>query len=98
MPRKLRSVGPDEVPKPRRHKKTMIQAAEDGDDVALYEALRIRLVEAINDARTPSHAIAPLSRALAQATDAIDRLVMQREVDARTEAVAGDESWDAGAI
>jgi hypothetical protein len=55
-------------------------------------------VESLNDARTPAHAIAPLARALAQTTEQIDRLVRQREADASTEVVAGDERWDAGAI
>src|SRR6516164_3998191 len=97
MPRKLRAVEPDElVPKPRR-RKTMTEAAADGDDLALFEALRTRLVESLNDARTPAHAVAPLARALAQTTEQIDRLVRQR-ADASTEAEPGDEAWDSSAI
>jgi hypothetical protein len=98
MTRKLRAIDPGEVvPKPPR-RKTMTEAAATGDDLALFEALRTRLVESLNDARTPAHAVAPLARTLAQTTEQIDRLVRQQEADASTEAVAGDEAWDSSAI
>jgi hypothetical protein len=100
MPRKLRSVAPGEAPPKPRRRKTMTEAAESNDDLALYEALRKRLVEAINDARTPAHAMAPLARQVAQTSEAIDRLIRRREADTEAgEAVARrDEPWDESVI
>jgi hypothetical protein len=98
MPRKLTPVGPDEVPKPQR-KKTLIEAAESGDDVALCMALRTRLVEAINDTGTPRHALAALSRQVSLLTEQLDRLEQKRQngIEAALAAPV-DERWDGGAI
>jgi hypothetical protein len=76
----------------------MSEAAESGDNLALYEALRTRLVEALNDPRTPQHALAPLARQVSQTTEAIDRLLARAEAEADDEPAPTDESWDAGAI
>jgi hypothetical protein len=97
--KRLRSVGPDEVPKPqpKKAKKSMVQAAADGDEVALLEAMRDRLVVALNSSATPAHTLAPLARQVAQLNENIDRLV--RRIAADNEApMAGDEPWDPSAI
>jgi hypothetical protein len=91
--KRLRAVQPDEVAKPKR-KKTMAEAANDGDNLALYLALRSKLVEALNDARTPQHALAPIARQIAQCTESIDRLQLKAEIEEEEEQVpTGDEPW-----
>jgi hypothetical protein len=95
--KRLRSVGPDGAPKPQRPK-SLIEAAETGDNVALCKALRSRLVEAIRDHRTRAHALAPLARQVGHLTEQLDRFEQKRQNEATDAQAPGDESWDQGAI
>jgi hypothetical protein len=91
---RLRPVAPG---KKAPRKKTMIEAIDTRDDVALIEALRARLVAALSSSSAPEHTLAPLARQVAQLTETLDLLVRRREADA-SEAPPADDSWDADAI
>jgi len=81
----LRAVTPDDSAQPM---KSLSQAADEGSQLELLVAMRARVARAVEDPKTPAHALAPLTRRL---------LEIAREIDAAESRRGGDEIGTAAA-
>jgi hypothetical protein len=93
--KRLRPVGPNEK---APTKKSMLEAINTRDDIALHETLRERLVVEMSSTSVPPHVMAPIARQIAQLTERLDELVRRREAEAEAKVSEADEKWDADAI
>lgn len=93
--RRLRSVPPDEKPKPaRKRKKSITQAAANGTVREQLVALRDRVAKAVEDPNCPPRDLAALSRRLMEITKEIESIDAQEEEGDGGEATP-DEAWTA---
>lgn len=90
----LRVAAPDEVPAQR---KTIVEAAESNDSLALLVAMRRRLASAVQDEDTPARDLASLSRRLIEVDKSIESRRVQERQEAEGDEVA-DGEFDAEAI
>jgi len=91
----LRVAGPGDAPIPPR---TIEEAAEAGDQLALLEALRRRLAVACQDEKTPPRDLAALSRRLIEVDRDIKALRMREAEEAADARTSRSDAFDASAI
>jgi hypothetical protein len=95
-PRKphIRAVGDDETPPEPPKRKTITEAATDGDYRGMLEGLRSRIAQQVESPNCPSRDLAALSRRLIEIAKELEALdaagVGDRSVVADTE----DDAWD----
>lgn len=98
MARRLRAVTAADIPAPGKPL-TLVEAAEQGNDLAELRAMRLRIARAIADPDTPARDLSSLSRRqieIGREIRALDALARQ-EADGADAAVA-DEDLDAAAL
>lgn len=93
MARVLRSVAPGE-PVPKR--KSVAEAAQSGDRLALLVAMRDRIAKTLSE-DCPPRDLASLSRRLQEIAKDIDQLELSGGVGSVV-AETGDESFDASSV
>jgi hypothetical protein len=94
VPRRLRAVETGEKPR----NLTVTQAAKDGSHRELLQALRSRVVAAVQSPNCPPVALAALSRQLVLLSKELERVDARAEDDDIAAAAAvPDEAWD-GAV
>lgn len=97
-PRKLRAVGPNDVPPAPKVPLTIEAAAAAGDRLDELKAMRLRLAKAMDDAGTPPRDLSSLSRRQIEIGREIESIEKAAEEEARERDATPDEEWDASAI
>lgn len=93
--RRLRSVPPDEKPKPaRKRKKSITEAAATGTVREQLAALRDRVAKTVEDPNCPPRDLAALSRRLMEITKEIAAIDAQAREEGDGD-VTPDEAWEA---
>lgn len=95
----LRAVGADEKPPPVAVK-TVLEAAEGGNQLELLVSMRNRVAKTVQDPNCPPRDLAALTRRLqeiAREIEAIEAKAKQ-EADEDGDSQTPDEAWDAEAI
>ncbi|MBF6213765.1 hypothetical protein IU487_22365 [Nocardia puris] len=92
---KLRAVGEDELPPER---KSITEAAADGDHLAMLQALRTRIAQQVESPNCPSRDLAALSRRLIEIAKEIEAIELAEGEDRSVVANTDDEDWDESAI
>lgn len=98
MARTLRAVTPDEKPVKPAQPKTVTQAADSGTPRELLCALRTRIAKQVEDVNCPPRDLASLSRRLLEIAKEIEALDAAASQEAREDAEADDEAFDAAAL
>lgn len=97
--RKLRAVEADEKPPAQKVIKSIIEAAEDGDQLELLYAMRTRVAKAVQDPNCPPRDLAALTRRLQEIGKEIEAIEAKRKQEAAEDgSVTPDEAWDEEAI
>lgn len=86
----LRTVGADEVRKPR----SILESAEAGDRLDELRAMRRRIASAMDDPNTPARDLAALSRRQLEIGREIEAIVVADDEDHSVIASTGDEAFD----
>lgn len=94
--KRLRAVSQDEPAPPKR--KTISQAAADGDHRELLVALRARVAKAVENPETPARDLAALTRRLQEIAKEIAQIDLAESEEKSVVANSDDEDWDASAI
>lgn len=96
----LRAVGADEKPTRAVVVKTVLEAAEGGNQLELLVSMRNRVAKTVQDPNCPPRDLAALTRRLqeiAREIEAIEAKAKQ-EADEDGDSRTPDEAWDAEAI
>lgn len=99
MARRLRAVTAEDMPPtPPAKPLTLVEAAEQGDDIAELKAMRLRIARALADADTPARDLASLSRRqieIGREIRALEALAQEGHGD---DEPAEDEALDPAAV
>lgn len=94
----LRAVKPGEKPAKAEKAKSLVEAAEAGDERAMLVALRSNLAKTISAAETPPRDKASLSIRLMQINESIAAIDARAAEEERGDDEAVDETFDAEAL
>lgn len=100
MAARLRAVTPEDVAPPApKPPLTLVQAAEQGDDIAELKAMRLRIARALADPDTPARDLASLSRRQIEIGREIRALVaLAQQEGSDGDGPAEDEALDPAAV
>lgn len=95
----LRAVGADEKPPTKKKIRTIIEAAEEGDQRELLVAMRRRVAATVQDPNCPPRDLAALSRRLQEISREIEAIDVKVRQEADEDGSSTpDEEWDEEAI
>lgn len=94
---RLRAVGPDDSPPPKRAPKTITEAADTGSHRDLLVTLRTRVAKAVEDPNCPPRDLAALTRRLQEIAKEIEAIDARDAEDISYEEV-DDGEFDASAV